>query len=153
MTPKFLHPDRFEAVVADGEEHTFLLPRTLYVIRWDDGFCLRDRNGECWRPAKREYKCDLSSVPHPFTLLPCFIPTRYKRAAAIHDYACRYGHLEKYDPEPNKWIVVAVPRWKADQLIADGLDAEGAWRVTEWAYYGGVRVGAGLVAIKKFVFR
>lgn len=153
MKPRFLEPDRFEAIVTDAEERSFLLPRTRYRIRWDDGFCLRDRSGDCWRPCEHEFLCDLASVPHPLTLLPCFIPTRYQRAAALHDYACRKGKLACYITTLNAWQCIAISRSTADRILADGLDAEGAWSATRWAYYGGVRIGAVGVAIKRVIFR
>lgn len=149
MKPRFLEPGRFEAVVTDSEERSFLLPRTEYLIRWDDGFCLRDSAGDCWRPCEREFRCDLASVPHPLTLLPCFIPTRYQRAAALHDYACRHGKMACYSEGSNSWPCVSITRATADRLLSEGLDAEGAWSATQWAYYGGVRIGAGFTAVKR----
>jgi hypothetical protein len=149
MRPAFLEPGRFEAVVTDREERSFLLPRTEYLIRWDDGFCLRDSAGDYWRPCEKEYRCDLASVPHPLTLLPCFIPTRYQRAAAIHDYACRHGKLATFSPVLAGWKCIEITRATADRIFADGLEAERAWTATRWAYYAGVRLGSVITRKRK----
>jgi len=142
MRPRWQCRELFEAVVSDREERTFLLPRTEYLIRWQDGFCLQDSAGDLWRPCETEYYCDLASVPHPLTLIPCFIPTRYQRSAALHDYACRHGRLEVFSMPGGAWRTIRVPRPTADLLFYDGLYAEGAWPVTRRLYYGGVRIGA-----------
>jgi hypothetical protein len=149
VKPRWQCRDLFEAIVTDHEERTFLLPRTKYLIRWQEGFCLQDSAGDLWRPCEREYLCDLASVPHPLTLLPCFIPTRYQRSAALHDYACRHGRLEVFYMPEGVWRSIRVPRPAADTIFADGLQAEGAWAITRRAYYGGVRLGAGGSAVRR----
>lgn len=151
MRPRWQCHDLFEAIATDSEEHTFLLPRTQYLIRWRDGFCLQDSTGNLWRPCEHEYLCDLSSVPHPLTLLPCFMPTRYKRSSALHDYVCRHERLEIFDMPAGQWRVIKVPRQAGDLIFRDGLEAEGAWPVTQRLYYGGVRLGAGGDAFKRAI--
>jgi hypothetical protein len=144
MKPRFLAPDKFEAVLTDRTTRSFLLRRHVYRVRWENGFALQDRDGGLWRPHVEEFDSDGASIPHPLDwLIPALDAFRYRRATmGIHDPACRYGKLEHWDTEMAGWRTVTVPREKADALLAQGIEAEGGWRLTQGVYWVGVRIGA-----------
>ena len=141
--PVFLYANRFHASLTDRTERSFLLRRHVYRCRWEHGFALRDCEGVLWRPSVHEYDSDGASIPHPLDwLIPALDSLRYRRAAmGIHDPACRTGELDRRLPG-DCWRVVPVPRVQADDLLRQGIEAEGGWRATGWTYWAGVRVGA-----------
>lgn len=146
MKPRFLCPDNFHAELTDRTERSFLLRRHVYHVTWEIGFALQDRDGVVWRPHVESYDSDGASVPHPFDwLIPALDSLRYQRAAmGIHDPACRFGKLARWSDDACDWQVVPVPRSQADSLLAQGIEAEGGWRLTQGVYWLGVRLGAAL---------
>ena len=144
MKPRFFYPNRFHAELTDRTERSFLLRRRVYECWWESGFCFQDRDGVRWRPAVHEYDSDGASIPHPLDwLVPAFEPFRYRRSSmGIHDPACRTGELDRMLPG-DVWRVVRVPRSLADSLLAQGIEAEGGWQITQGAYWLGVRLGSG----------
>ena len=141
-SPKWICPDRFEAVLTDETERPFLLRRHVYKCTWEDGFALQDQNGDLWRPPVREYKSDGSSVPHPLDwCIPALDSLRYRRASmGIHDPAYRTGKLAVLRKDATEWIMVEVTKAEADSLLAQGIDASGGWRLTQGVYWLGVRL-------------
>lgn len=145
MKPRFAFPELFHAEVTDRFERSFLFRRDVFRVRWESGFCLVDRDGNSWRPDRPEYDSDAASIPHPLDwIFPCFNVLRYKRASmGIHDPACRFGRLAKWNPYDRIWEVVEVRRPLADSLFQQGIQAEGGWKLTRGAYWLGVRIGCG----------
>ena len=156
MKPVFVHPERIEFELTDRTERSFLFLRHVYRVRVWDGFCLRDSEGWEWRPEDKVFDSDGASVPHPVDwVIPAFDGWRYRRSAAgIHDPACRTGRLERRrGGTETAWEIVEVPRWKADWLLREGVEAEGGWWLTQKCYWGGVRVGAGVLRLRKGMAR
>lgn len=145
---RFFNEDLFHAELTEGYERPFIFRRPKFKCWFEDGFFFRDEDGNLWRPSKKIYPSDGASVPYPLALIPPFTPYRYKAPAmGIHDPACRFGELEKYDPFDLEWKVVKVPRNLADELLRQGVKAKGAWKATRFGYWAGVRVGAGFSRI------
>jgi hypothetical protein len=153
MKPTFEHPEAFHAEVTDRQVRSFLFLRDVYRVRIGEGFALQDSRGRRLRPVTKEYDSDAASIPHPLDwLIPAFNVLRYKRSSmGIHDPACGEGSLELWDEEHQAWKVIFVTRKQADALLAEALEAEGAWRATRWSYWAGVRAGAGGKAVKDTV--
>jgi hypothetical protein len=145
VKPRFAFPERFHAELTGKTERTFLFRRHQFACRYEEGWCLTLGNGTAWRPHVREWKSDGASVPHPLDwIVPAFNIYRYRQSAmGIHDPACRFGKLETWDAHRMAWVVVAVPRSQADSLLQQGIQAEGGWRATRFAYWLGVRIGSG----------
>jgi len=143
--PRFLSPEKFHAELTGRTERTFLLRRHQYDCRWDDGFALQDRDGNAWRPDRPQYHSDGASVPYPLAwFVPAFDSFRYRLSAmGIHDPACRFGRMAKWNPHTMLWEVVPVPRSLADSLLQQGIHAEGGWAATRFCYWLGVRIGSG----------
>jgi hypothetical protein len=152
MRPLFLGPEKFHAELTDRTVRSFVFRRDVFAVRIEDGFSLLDENGDLWRPVTKEYDSDAASIPHPLDwLVPAFNVLRYKRSSmGIHDPACGEGMLEKWDRESGTWKVVRVTRRKADWLLAQGVRAEGGWRVTAGCYQAGVRIGAAGTWVKEW---
>jgi hypothetical protein len=114
-----------------------------------EGFALQDEDGILWRPAilgsgQTTYYSDGSTVPFPFNCLTVFSAISYKYSSmGIHDPACKCKKLQRWT-EQTGWQIVDVPRAQADELLRQGIIAEGGWRVTAGAYWCGVRAGAAL---------
>jgi hypothetical protein len=67
----------------------------------------------------------------------------------IHDPACKCKKLQRWANLTDGWQVVDVPRSLADELLRQGVIAEGGFHIgkvhiTASAYYAGVRLGAAL---------
>lgn len=140
---RFFNADLFHAELAKGYERPFLFRRPKFKCWWEEGFYFRDEDDNHWRPSRKEYSSDGASVPYPLALIPPFTPYRYKEPAmGIHDPACRFGELEKWDPDAKVWRVVGVPRSLADSLLRQGIKASGGWQATQFGYWAGVRIGA-----------
>ena len=142
MKPKWLEPDKFHAELTGRTERSFLVRRHVYRCFWDEGFALQDRYGNLWRPARVSYLSDGASVPHPLDwVVPALDSLRYRHAAmGIHDPAYRMGELDCLPYMTDEWRVVPVTRRLADSLLAQGVDASGGWKVTQGAYWVGVRI-------------
>ena len=73
----------------------------------------------------------------------------------IHDPACKYKKLQRWTNLADGWQVVDVPRSLADELLRQGVIAEGGFhigklQVTALCYWLGVRAGAALgVGVRK----
>lgn len=140
--PAFIFPEKFRAELTDRDERSFFVRRHIYRCRRDEGFALIDSNGDLWRPHAREWDSDGASIPHPLDwIIPALDSLRYKRSAmGIHDPAYRFGRLDKWNDENARWDTVVVPRDLADWLLAQGIEAEGGWKLTQKTYWLGVRV-------------
>jgi hypothetical protein len=150
--PAFLFPERLRAELTDRTERSFLFPRPVHRVTVEEGFAFRDKDGTLWRPARKCYDTDGASVPHPLDwLVPALGAYRYRCATMLHDAACRYGELERFDTEAGEWRKVRVPRALADELLRQGVLASGGWRITAGAYWAGVRVGAGGLRVRESV--
>ena len=145
MKPHFAFPHKFHAELTGKTERSFLVRRHQYRCWYEDDWCLVDRDGQAWRPARREWQSDGASIPHPLDwLIPALDPYRYRQAAmGIHDPACRDGRLERWDAHAMRWTVAKVPRSLADSLLQQGIQAEGGWALTRGVYWLGVRIGSG----------
>jgi hypothetical protein len=145
MKPGFFMPQQFHIDLTARVERSFLVRRhTFRCSRGPDWrFC--DRDGQSWRPVPQEWDSDGASIPHPLDwIVPAFDPYRYRQSAmGIHDPACRFGELEKWDAHSMTWVRVTVPRSLADSLLQQGIQAEGGWMLTRGAYWLGVRIGSG----------
>ncbi len=151
MKPRFLHPDRFEAKLTKRTERSIILRRHVYAVTVSEGFALQDSDGVLWRPVilssgQTHYFSDGATIPFPLAwIVPALDPLRYIMSSmGIHDPACRCGKLQRWAGITDGWQVVAVPRAQADELLRQGVIAEGGWRVTAGAYWCGVRAGAAL---------
>ncbi len=150
MKPRFLHPDRFEAKLTKRTERSIILRRHVYAVTVSEGFALQVEDGTLWRPVilssgQTHYFSDGATIPYPFAwFVPALDPLRYIMSSmGIHDPACKCRKLERWTPLSG-WQVVDVPRALADELLRQGIIAEGGWRVTAGAYWCGVRAGAAL---------
>jgi hypothetical protein len=151
MTPRYLCPERFQAVLTNRTERSILLRRHIYAITITEGFALQDSDGVLWRPVIAEgwqtsYFSDGATIPYPLAwFVPALDPLRYRLSSmGIHDPACRCGKLQRWAGLDGGWQVVDVSRAQADELLRIGIIAEGGWRATAGAYWCGVRVGAAL---------
>ena len=151
MRPRFLCPERFEAVLTDRTERSILLRRHVYAITVSEGFALQDSDGVLWRPVilssgQTSYFSDGATIPYPFAwFVPALDPLRYRLSSmGLHDPACRCGKLQRWSGITDGWQVVDVPRALADDLLRQGILAEAGWLVTSRLYWLGVRTGAAL---------
>lgn len=148
MKPRFLHPDRFQVELTKRTEGFFVFRKHLFRVTASEGFALQDESGALWRPVmlgtgQTTYMSDGATIPPPLSWIGAFDPLRYQYSAmGIHDPACRTGHLQRWADITDGWQVVSVSRPQADDLLRQGIIAEGGWRVTSGAYWCGVRVGA-----------
>lgn len=157
MKPRFLGTHYFEAVLTRRSVGLFVFRKRIFKVRVVEGFALQDEDGVLWRPVlgadgKRSYASDGATIPPPLSWCGAFDPLRYQHSAmGIHDPACSDGRLERLALSARGgWEVVAVPRRQADDLLAQGIIAEGGWRITSGAYWCGVRVGAAMgVGVRK----
>jgi hypothetical protein len=141
--PMWLHPEQFRATLTDRTTRTFLFKRWIYDVWRGKEFCLRDRDGVCWRSKKTRYDSDGASVPHPWDwLIPALDSLKYRRSAmGLHDPAFKEGELECLRPGETEWKTVKVPHSLANSLLQQGIQASGGWMATRGAYWLGVTVG------------
>jgi hypothetical protein len=141
--PMWLCPEQFRATVTDRKTRTFLTRRWLYDVERGPCFCLRDRDGVCWRSKAARYFSDGSSVPHPLDwLIPALDSLKYRRASmGLHDPAYSTGHLERLQPGETQWTTVKVDHALANSLLQQGIEASGGWMLTRGAYWLGVTIG------------
>jgi hypothetical protein len=151
MKPRFLCPERFEAVLTNRTERSILFRRHVYAVTVSEGFALQDSDGVLWRPVilssgQTHYFSDGATIPYPFAwFVPALDPLRYRLSSmGLHDPACRCGKLQRWANLTDGWQVVDVPRALADDLLRQGIIAEGGWQITAGAYWCGVRTGAAL---------
>lgn len=166
MKPRFLGTHYFEAVLTRRSVGLFVFRKRIYKVRVRAGFALQDEDGNLWRPVlgkdgKKSYASDGATIPPPISWFGAFDPLRYQFSAmGIHDPACKEARLEMLprftEIEPRVWIdreawkVVEVTRPHADDLLRQGIIAEGGWRITSGAYWCGVRAGAALgIGVRK----
>lgn len=148
MKPRFLGSNDFEAVATRKTTGIFIFRRRIYKVRVRAGFALQDEDGRLWRPklgkdGKRSYASDGGTIPPPICWFSAFDPLKYQLSCmGIHDPACADAELECMLTPMSEWSVVAVDRSLADDLLSQGIIAEGGLRVTSGAYWCGVRVGA-----------
>lgn len=151
MKPTFHHPERFHAELTGVKqtERTFLCRRHQYLVTIEDGFCLQDAGSRLWRPSRTPltpndrpqivsvYHSDGGSIPHPFDwVMLAFDPLRYRMSTmGIHDPVYRMGTLDLWEPDATAWITVKVTRSHANDLLAQGVTAEGGWRITSGSYW------------------
>jgi hypothetical protein len=132
-----------------------VLRRRLYKVTISEGFALQDEDGVLWRPVilssgQTTYYSDGSTVPFPINCLTVFSAISYKYSSmGIHDPACKCKKLQRWANLTDGWQVVDVPRALADELLRQGVIAEGGFRigklqVTARCYWLGVRAGAAL---------
>jgi hypothetical protein len=147
VKPHFAFPHKFHAELTGhrSTERSFFVRRHQYHCWYEPDWCFTDRDGQAWRPARKEWHSDGASIPHPLDwLVPAFDGLRYRQSTmGIHDPACRDGKLERWDAHKMRWVVVAVPRSLADSLLQQAIHAEGGWALTRGAYWLGVRIGSG----------
>jgi hypothetical protein len=142
--PMWVCPEQFRATVTDRKTRTFLFHRWLYEVRRGPDFCLRDRDGVCWRSKAEHYLSDGASVPHPLDwLIPALDSLKYRRGAmGIHDPAFSTGELERWRPgEDTEWQTVKVTHALANSLLQQAIEASGGWMLTRGAYWLGVTIG------------
>jgi hypothetical protein len=155
MKPRFLCPERFQDVLTPRTERSIIFRRRLYKVTISEGFALQAEDGVLWRPVilgggQTTYYSDGSTVPFPINYLTVFSAVAYKYSSmGIHDPACRCGKLQRWANLTDGWQVVDVPRALADELLRQGVIAEGGFhigkvQITSSAYYAGVRLGAAL---------
>ena len=142
--PMWLCPEQFRATVTDRTTRSFLVRRWLYDVERGPDFCLRDRDGVCWRSKATRYYSDGSSIPHPLDwLIPSLDCLKYRRASmGLHDPAFQEGELERWRPGiDTEWQPAPVNHSLANSLLQQGIEASGGWMTTRGAYWLGVTLG------------
>jgi hypothetical protein len=135
MKAEFLNPDGYEI---HPRYNTGLFRKTVFEFDLDihKPLTFQRANGELIRP-DRHYLTDKGSVP---VCLRWLVPhDTYERSFLLHDSAfLHHGHYVK-SPLGGDFVFRTLTMDQANSLLAEMMDAEGAWGITRAAVYKAVK--------------